>query len=52
MIWALSRDLSLREALGWAIASGSAAVARTGTARVRMEDVREWHAKLPIRKPT
>jgi 6-phosphofructokinase 2 len=50
MIWALSRDLSLREALGWAIAAGSAAVARSGTARVRMEDVQEWHAKLPIRK--
>jgi 6-phosphofructokinase 2 len=50
MIWALSRGLSNRDALGWAIATGSAAVARTGTARVRLEDVEEWHALLPIRR--
>ena len=30
--------------------SGSSAVTRSGTARVRIEDVREWHARLPIRK--
>jgi len=46
MVWALSRGLSKREALGWAIAAGSATVSRVGTARVRLEDVEEWHAKL------
>jgi hypothetical protein len=35
------------EALGWAIAAGSATVARVGTARVRLEDVTEFHARLP-----
>jgi 6-phosphofructokinase 2 len=50
LIWGLARGLSHREALGWAVASGSAAVARTGTARVRFEDVVEWHAKLPVRR--
>jgi 6-phosphofructokinase 2 len=47
MIWALSRGLSKKEALGWAIAAGSATVSRIGTARVRLADVTEWHAKLP-----
>jgi len=48
MTWALSRGLSQREALGWAVAAGSATVARIGTARVRLEDVLEWHAKLLV----
>lgn len=47
MTWALSRGLSTKEALGWAIAAGSATVSRIGTARVRLEDVMEFHAKLP-----
>ncbi len=47
MTWALSRGLPPHDALGWAIAAGSAAVARSGTARVRLIDVEEWHAKLP-----
>jgi 6-phosphofructokinase 2 len=47
MTWALSRGLSKKEALGWAIATGSATVSRVGTARVRLEDVMEFHAKLP-----
>jgi len=47
LVWALSRGLPQREALGWAIAAGSATVSRVGTARVRLEDVMEWHAKLP-----
>lgn len=47
LIWALSRELPMREALGWAIAAGSATVSRVGTARVRLDDVVEWHAKLP-----
>jgi 6-phosphofructokinase 2 len=46
MTWALSRGLSPRDALGWAVAAGSAAVARSGTARVRLEDVVEFHGKL------
>ena len=46
MIWALSRGLPPREALGWAVAAGSACVARSGTARVRREDVEAWHARL------
>ena len=50
MIWALSRGLTDREALGWAIATGTAAVARVGTARVRAEDVEAWHMKLPVRR--
>lgn len=48
MTWALSRGLPLKEALGWAVAAGSATVSRVGTARVRLEDVMEWHAKLPV----
>jgi 6-phosphofructokinase 2 len=48
MTWSLSRGLSPYESLRWAIAAGSAAVARSGTARVRLEDVIEWHAKLPV----
>jgi 6-phosphofructokinase 2 len=48
LTWALSRALPMQEALGWAIAAGSATVARVGTARVRLEDVMEWHAKLPV----
>jgi len=47
MTWALSRGLPVGEALGWAIAAGSAAVSRAGTARVQLQDVMEWHAKLP-----
>ena len=46
MTWALSRGMSLKDALGWAVAAGSATVSRVGTARVRLEDVVEWHAKL------
>jgi 6-phosphofructokinase 2 len=46
MIWALSRGLAPEDALGWAIAAGSACVARSGTARVRREDVETWHARL------
>ncbi len=48
MTWALSRGLSPHDALGWAVAAGSAAVARSGTARVRLEDVEEWYARLPV----
>ena len=48
MTWALSRGLSPNEALGWAVAAGSATVARVGTARVRLDDVLEFHAKLPV----
>ncbi len=48
MTWALTRGLSLRECLGWAVAAGSATVSRVGTARVRLEDVIEWHGKLPV----
>jgi 6-phosphofructokinase 2 len=48
MTWALSRGLGMKEALGWAIAAGSATVSRVGTARVRLDDVVEWHAKLPF----
>jgi 6-phosphofructokinase 2 len=48
MTWALTRGLSMKDALGWAIAAGSATVSRVGTARVRLEDVVEWHAKLPV----
>ena len=48
MTWALSRGLSPHEALGWAVAAGSATVARVGTARVRLDDVLEFHAKLPV----
>lgn len=47
MIWALSRGLSKREALGWAIATGTATVSRVGTARVRLEDAMAFHAMLP-----
>ena len=46
MTWALSRGLSPRDALEWAVAAGSAAVARSGTARVRLQDVTEFHAKV------
>ena len=48
MTWALSRGLPPHEALGWAVAAGSATVARVGTARVRLDDVLEFHAKLPV----
>jgi 6-phosphofructokinase 2 len=41
MVWSLSRGLPPREALGWAIAAGSATVSRVGTARVRLDDVIE-----------
>jgi 6-phosphofructokinase 2 len=47
LVWSLSQGKSPQEALGWAIAAGSATVARVGTARVRFEDVMEFHAKLP-----
>ncbi len=47
MVWALSQGQSPRDALGWAIAAGSATVSRFGTARVRFDDVQDWHAKLP-----
>jgi len=47
MTWALSRGLPKREALGWAIAAGSAAVSRAGTARVRLADVMAFQARLP-----
>jgi 6-phosphofructokinase 2 len=47
MTWALSRGMSKQEALGWAIAAGSATVSRVGTARVRLDDVLDFHAKLP-----
>lgn len=46
MIWALTRGATPREALGWAVAAGSATVSRVGTARVRLEDVVEFHGKL------
>jgi 6-phosphofructokinase 2 len=46
LVWSLSQGQSPQEALGWAIAAGSATVARVGTARVRLEDVMEFHAKL------
>ena len=48
MVWALSRGLPPRDALGWAIAAGSATVSRVGTARVRLDDVIAMHEKLPI----
>jgi 6-phosphofructokinase 2 len=48
MIWALTRGKSPKEALGWAIAAGSATVSRVGTARVRLDDVLDWHARLPV----
>ena len=50
MTWALSRGLSEREALEWAIAAGTAAVAMAGTARVRRMDVELWHAELLARR--
>ena len=46
MIWALSCGLSKQEALGWGVAAGTAAVARAGTARVRLKDVEAWHTQL------
>jgi fructose-1-phosphate kinase PfkB-like protein len=48
MVWALSRGLPPREALGWAIAAGSATVSRVGTARVRLDDVLEMHEALVV----
>jgi 6-phosphofructokinase 2 len=46
MTWALTQGLSSRDAPGWAVAAGSVTVSRVGTARVRLEDVVEWHARL------
>jgi 6-phosphofructokinase 2 len=49
MTWALSEGAQDREALEWGIASGTAAVAKVGTARVRREDVVMWHDALRAR---
>ena len=50
LIWALTRGLPRAEALKWAVAAGTAAVARAGTARVRREDVEDWHRQLLARR--
>ena len=46
LIWSLSRAHSKPDALGWAIAAATAAVAKAGTARVQWGDVASWHGRL------
>lgn len=44
-LWALSHGLPEVDVLRWGIAAGTAAVARAGTARVRLEDVEAWYGQ-------
>jgi 6-phosphofructokinase 2 len=48
MVLSLSRGESVRDALAWGVAAGTAAVVCAGTARVRKADVAEQHRRLNL----
>ena len=51
MTLALSRGAPLREALAWGVAAGAAAVACSGTARIRRVDVEMQYRRLTALVP-